>query len=422
MEAELVDAHAQTEQLTIEQEKTAGLEAQIVTLQAGADQLAVIQEQVTILEKKLAEAHTQEEQLGVEQEKTALLEAQLSEMKEKAKELAVVQEKVAALEGELTEVLGKAEELTETVEKRDALAAELAKTQGKLQEQDTAIAKLTTAFDEKEAESLQIQEAQAETAAKNAILAGEIKKLKNTLQEKNLELEKNSKVLGQTNSRLQEQAAAVTTLEELRKTSEKLVRKLEAGNTEKATLQQKIIELQAEIDRLNAQLAQQTAQQIAQETIEESTTADQTDSDQDGVLDARDLCADTPTGTTVDAMGCADSSSIVLSGVNFTVGTAKLTKKAETNLKTTAILLQEYAPDQRFEVAGYTDTMGSPQRNQKISEQRANTVRTFLIKQGVKGELLISKGYGQENPIGDNGTPEGRARNRRVELHQYDAE
>ncbi|MGB5686532.1 MAG: OmpA family protein, partial [Candidatus Electrothrix sp.] len=71
---------------------------------------------------------------------------------------------------------------------------------------------------------------------------------------------------------------------------------------------------------------------------------------------------------------------------------------------------------------GYTDSMGTPNRNQQISERRAETVRNFLIKQGIAANLLVSKGYGQENPIAINATPEGRAKNRRVELHQLTGE
>ncbi|MCI5167076.1 MAG: OmpA family protein, partial [Candidatus Electrothrix sp. GM3_4] len=113
---------------------------------------------------------------------------------------------------------------------------------------------------------------------------------------------------------------------------------------------------------------------------------------------------------------------IILSGVNFTVGTANLTEEAAATLETTASLLEKHASGQRFEVAGYTDSMGSPRRNRQISEQRAETVRNFLIKQGIKANLLIRKGYGHENPIADNDTQEGRAMNRRVELHQITAE
>ncbi|MCI5160030.1 MAG: OmpA family protein [Candidatus Electrothrix sp. AUS1_2] len=112
----------------------------------------------------------------------------------------------------------------------------------------------------------------------------------------------------------------------------------------------------------------------------------------------------------------------MLSGVNFTVGTAELTDEAVTSLRTTAKLLKTHAAGQRFEVAGYTDSMGSPQRNQLISEQRAQAVRNFLIEQGIDRKLLVSRGYGQKNPIADNNTSEGRAMNRRVELHQITAE
>ena len=104
------------------------------------------------------------------------------------------------------------------------------------------------------------------------------------------------------------------------------------------------------------------------------------------------------------------------------MGTAKLTEQATASLQTTAVLLKKHASGQRFEVAGYTDSLGSPARNQKISEKRADTVRNFLIEQGIAADLLVSKGYGQENPIAINGTPEGRAMNRRVELHQLTAE
>ncbi|MCI5122602.1 MAG: OmpA family protein, partial [Candidatus Electrothrix sp. AUS4] len=70
----------------------------------------------------------------------------------------------------------------------------------------------------------------------------------------------------------------------------------------------------------------------------------------------------------------------------------------------------------------YTDSVGSPKRNQQVSEQRAQAVRKFLVEQGIDGALLVSKGYGQENPIADNNSTEGRAMNRRVELHQIAAE
>lgn len=69
------------------------------------------------------------------------------------------------------------------------------------------------------------------------------------------------------------------------------------------------------------------------------------------------------------------------------------------------------------EIAGYTDNVGDAAANQKLSEERANAVRNYLIKQGVPAESLTAIGYGQENPIADNSTEEGRTKNRRIEFN-----
>lgn len=69
------------------------------------------------------------------------------------------------------------------------------------------------------------------------------------------------------------------------------------------------------------------------------------------------------------------------------------------------------------EIAGYTDNTGDATQNQQLSEKRANAVREYLIQQGVPAEALTAVGHGQENPIADNGTEEGRRKNRRIEFN-----
>jgi outer membrane protein OmpA-like peptidoglycan-associated protein len=73
-------------------------------------------------------------------------------------------------------------------------------------------------------------------------------------------------------------------------------------------------------------------------------------------------------------------------------------------------------PAVRIEVAGHTDSVGNDAYNQLLSERRANTVRDFLISRGVPADRLTVKGYGETDPIADNSTEEGRAKNRRVGL------
>ncbi|MBS1911135.1 MAG: OmpA family protein [Bacteroidetes bacterium] len=70
----------------------------------------------------------------------------------------------------------------------------------------------------------------------------------------------------------------------------------------------------------------------------------------------------------------------------------------------------------KAEIAGHTDSLGSSQYNKTLSQNRADAVRQYLIEQGVDGKRLVAIGYGEDAPIDDNGTDEGRARNRRVEM------
>ena len=70
----------------------------------------------------------------------------------------------------------------------------------------------------------------------------------------------------------------------------------------------------------------------------------------------------------------------------------------------------------RVEISGHTDSTGDPKKNMTLSRQRAESVRSFLIRQGCNASLLVAKGYGATRPIADNDTDEGKQQNRRVEL------
>ncbi len=69
-----------------------------------------------------------------------------------------------------------------------------------------------------------------------------------------------------------------------------------------------------------------------------------------------------------------------------------------------------------IEIAGHTDNVGTPESNQKLSEDRANTVRDYLIKKGIAPERVAAKGYGDTQPVAYNDTPQGRQKNRRTEV------
>lgn len=104
-----------------------------------------------------------------------------------------------------------------------------------------------------------------------------------------------------------------------------------------------------------------------------------------------------------------------VSDVLFATGQATLKEAAKLRLARVAGIIMAY-PDLRLEVDGYTDSTGTPEFNQRLSDRRATTVREFLISQGVPSPNVTSRGFGEADPVASNSTASGRKLNRRVEL------
>ncbi len=106
---------------------------------------------------------------------------------------------------------------------------------------------------------------------------------------------------------------------------------------------------------------------------------------------------------------------IVLRGVNFDFDKATIRPDAKVILDEAAAILKRN-PDVKVNVDGYTDSIGTKEYNQKLSERRAASVADYLGKAGVDRSHLTPRGFGLTNPVDTNKTKEGRAKNRRVEL------
>jgi len=104
-----------------------------------------------------------------------------------------------------------------------------------------------------------------------------------------------------------------------------------------------------------------------------------------------------------------------MSDVLFDTGSYTLKTGAREKLaKISGILLAH--PGLTLQIEGHTDSVGSDEFNQQLSEQRAGSVRDFLAEQGVAVSSITAKGFGKTQPVATNDTPEGRQKNRRVEI------
>ncbi len=159
-----------------------------------------------------------------------------------------------------------------------------------------------------------------------------------------------------------------------------------------------------------------------------------TDSDHDGVLDGLDKCPNTPAQARVDVDGCPivisdrevellDTGKITVRNINFDTGKWAIRPESFKVLDEIGGILIQW-PDLRVEIGGHTDSRGSDKMNQDLSEKRANSVRDYLLSHfpQIRGDQYTAVGYGEKEPIADNQTQTGMAKNRRVEFKVLNTE
>ena len=173
--------------------------------------------------------------------------------------------------------------------------------------------------------------------------------------------------------------------------------------------------LRTDLDATNANLAKFTV-----------------DSDGDGVPDFYDKCPNTPAGTKVDGSGCPlakpevkvyvteEDKRVVKDAINnleFDLGKATIRAKSLPSLDRVAKLLT----DKNFslKLAGHTDNTGSDALNLRLSKDRAESIKAYLVSQGANASRIEATGYGKTQPIATNKTAAGRQANRRVEFTLY---
>jgi outer membrane protein OmpA-like peptidoglycan-associated protein len=151
------------------------------------------------------------------------------------------------------------------------------------------------------------------------------------------------------------------------------------------------------------------------------------DNDNDGIPDLQDQCPNQPEDIDgeADHDGCPDIyQNIVITEkkielkqkIFFATNSDRILSKSFDLLNEIAAALGQHG-DMRVRIEGHTDSRGRHGYNVKLSERRAASVKRYLVKQGVGDDRMVTVGLGPDRPIDDNGSPEGRANNRRVEFH-----
>jgi outer membrane protein OmpA-like peptidoglycan-associated protein len=152
------------------------------------------------------------------------------------------------------------------------------------------------------------------------------------------------------------------------------------------------------------------------------------DTDHDGVNDRRDTCPNTPADYLVDASGCPqlgmkrvqqflNKGRITETRIYFETGSATLLRESDAVLDTIGATLSQF-PSLRVQVGGHCDDRGDDEFNQRLSEERAAAVVTYLVSKnpGLSADRLSTKGFGRTQPLSQSTDDASRARNRRVEF------
>ncbi|MEZ4526717.1 MAG: OmpA family protein [Desulfobacterales bacterium] len=134
------------------------------------------------------------------------------------------------------------------------------------------------------------------------------------------------------------------------------------------------------------------------------------DTDGDGIENPNDACPDTPKGVQVDEKGCW-----VIGSVLFDYNQWRIKAEYFSTLDNVAEVMKSN-PGLHVRLEGHTDNVGSAGYNMRLSEKRAEAVKSWLMKKGISARRLETIGYGFSKPAASNDTGDGRAKNRRVEL------
>jgi outer membrane protein OmpA-like peptidoglycan-associated protein len=315
---------------------------------------------------------------------------------QKAVQLLAQAESYQAHKGERKQVEMAAREAVQTAEDARAIAAK----------------RLDEERQEKERQAAALREAEAKAEAETA----EKERLEAELAAERAAREKAEADAARAAALIQQQAAEAEA-ERSRLAAEQAAReKAEADAAKAAALaQEQQAQSQAQAAQAQAETAQSQAAAAKAAAEEEAERARQAASQAEREKAALRAQLLEQLNTILQTRDTARGLIVNMSDVLFDTASYTLKPAAREKLaKISGVVLAH--PGLNLKVEGYTDSVGSDEYNQKLSENRASTVRSFLIDQGVPASAVTAQGFGKTQPVASNDTPEGRQKNRRVEL------
>lgn len=293
-------------------------------------------------------------------------------------------------------------------------AVNIAKSQQADKYAPEAFAKATQALAQAEDYQKRKQRNAVPTAARNAVQAAEDARTISVRrqEEEKLAAEQKASAEAQAQAKAAQEAEAQRRQQAELEAAQSAAAKAQAdaarAQAEAAAAKDAEARARAEAAQKSAEAAQQSAMEQAQQQKEAAERAEREKQE----LRARLLeqfnrvlpTTDSPRGLVVN-----------MGDVLFDTGKADLRSNAREALAKLSGIVLNY-PTLHLNVEGHTDSTGTEEFNQKLSEMRANNVRDYLVSQGLAADSLTAQGFGQSNPIADNKTSAGRQKNRRVEI------
>jgi len=345
------------------------------------------------------------QKLSIEQNLSAKLENEKALADEKAK----LEDMVKSLEDNITAQTDEKAQLVAKVDELNATIANMSTTAKDDIEKTTQ--EFNSKLEELKSQKVSIEQNLSAELENEKALADEKAKLEDMVKslEDNITVQKDEK--GQLLNKVDELKTTIDSIskmakEETQKATQEFNAKLQALEAQKASIEENLTKQTEKLQEVMDENSKQKEELIQQKAnFEEQLKTKESEIEKLKIEKEKAIKKEKAKHELLKTF--------LLTNVQFKRDSSQLTDESKTRLDETAKKILEY-PNFKYEIQGHTDKSGKEEYNIKLSTQRAEATKKYLVSKGVHEEMLITKGFGSSQPIADNKTKKGRIKNRRV--------